>query len=513
MFLWLLLASFSIIFILVYFVIYSSLLHPIATLSNNLKLKDVNDGSPFQTIYKSAEMQDFVHALNDMQHQINVRQNQLEHMAMHDALTRLPNRSLLLDRINSAISTYHRYKENFAVILLDLDRFKEVNDTLGHLVGDEILIEVADRLKSLLRESDTVARLGGDEFAILLQKVNMTSIEEMAKKISDVLADVYKINEHNLYLGASLGVAIYPQHGKDPDSLMQHADVAMYLAKNNNSDYEIYHPEKDTFNVKQLALLSDLRDAINNQELYLEYQPIYNTEGSHINSFECLIRWKHSEFGIILPDKFIFHAEQTGLIRKITQWVISEVCENLNVLKKYDNNIHLSINVTAWDLQDESLVNYIDNCIQQNSLDFSSIVFELTERSMMNDSLRVRSVLNRLSKKGLRFSVDDFGTGFSSLIYLTQLPISMLKIDKSFVQSMNNNPNDAMIVHSIVDLAHNLELQVIAEGVEDKQTLTAIKELNCDMVQGFVYGKPMTFDKVLKLYPQPDNKPDIKLVT
>jgi len=341
----------------------------------------------------------------------------------------------------------------------------------------------------------------------------MNSIEEMAQKISDVLAEVYKINEHNLYLGASLGIAIYPQHGKDPDSLLQHADVAMYLAKNNNKDYEIYQPEKDTFNVKQLSLLSDLRDAINNQELYLEYQPIYNTEGMHINAFECLLRWQHPKYGKVLPDKFIFHAEQTGLIKKITQWVISQAVEKINILRKYDENVHLSINVTAWDLQDESLVSYIDDCLNQYNLDYNSIVFELTERSMMNDSLRVRTVLEQLSNKGLRFSVDDFGTGFSSLIYLTQLPISMLKIDKSFVQSMNNNPNDAMIVHSIVDLAHNMELEVIAEGVEDKQTLAAIKKLNCDMVQGFIYGKPMTFDKVIKLYPPRENKTDIKLVT
>ncbi|MGD8926918.1 MAG: diguanylate cyclase, partial [Thioalkalispiraceae bacterium] len=372
LFLWLLLGSFSIIFILVYFVIYSSLLQPIATLSNNLKDKDINDASPFRPVYSSSEMQDFVHALNDMQQQINVRQNQLEHMAMHDALTRLPNRSLLLDRVNSAISTYNRYRDNFAVILLDLDRFKEVNDTLGHLVGDDILIEVAHRLKTLLRESDTVARLGGDEFAILLLKVDLVSIEEMAQKISEALAEVYKINEHNLYLGASLGIAIYPQHGEDPDSLIQHADVAMYLAKNSNTDYEIYNPEKDTFNINQLALLSDLRDAIKNEELFLEYQPIYNTEGSHINAFECLLRWQHPKFGTVMPDNFIFHAEQTGLIKKITQWVIDEVAKSISILKNYDKDIYLSINVTAWDLQDEALVKYVDDCLIQYKLGYNS---------------------------------------------------------------------------------------------------------------------------------------------
>ena len=513
MFLWLLMASFSAIFVLVYFVIYSSLLQPIALLSHSLKDKDVNDGSPFRSKFNSTEMKEFVHALNDMQQQINLRQNQLEHMAMHDALTKLPNRSLLLDRINNAIATYNRYEGDFAVIILDLDRFKEVNDTLGHLVGDEILIEVSNRLLDLLRDSDTVARLGGDEFAIVLHKLELDDVEEMAQKISDVLERVYNIREHNLYLGASLGIALYPLHGKDPDTLLQHADVAMYVAKNQNVDYEFYNPEEDTFNIKQLSLLSDLRNAVANDELYLEYQPIYSADGTRVNSFECLLRWNHPKYGRVMPDQFIFHAEKTGLIKKITQWVFHRAAESVSILHKYDPELHLSVNITAWDLQDESMLNYVDECLEEFNLAPQCIVFELTERSMMNDSIRVRSVLNELNNKGIRFSVDDFGTGFSSLIYLTQLPISLLKIDKSFIQSMNENMNDAMIVRSIIDLAHNMNLKVIAEGVEDKQTLSTIRQLKCDMVQGYIFGRPMTLDKVINLYPPLNGKPDIKLIT
>jgi len=512
-FLWLLMASFSAIFVLVYFVIYSSLLQPIAFLSHSLKDKDVNDNSLFRPSFNSTEMKEFVHALNDMQQQINLRQNQLEHMAMHDALTKLPNRSLLLDRINSAIATYNRYEGDFAVMILDLDRFKEVNDTLGHLVGDEILIEVANRLLKLLRDSDTVARLGGDEFAIVLHKLDIDSIQETAQKINDVLEKVYSVGEHNLYLGASMGIALYPQHGEDPDTLLQHADVAMYMAKNQNVDCEIYNPEEDTFNVKQLSLLSDLRNAVTNNELYLEYQPIYSADGTQVNSFECLLRWEHPKYGRVMPDQFIFHAEKTGLIKKITQWVFRRAAETVSILHKYDPDLHLSVNITAWDLQDESVLSYVDDYLKEFNLDPQCIVFELTERSMMNDSLRVRTVLNELNSKGIRFSVDDFGTGFSSLIYLTQLPISILKIDKSFIQSMNDNKNDAMIVRSIIDLAHNMNLQVIAEGVEDKETLSVIRNLKCDMVQGYIFGKPMTLDKVINLYPPLNGKPDIKLIT
>ncbi len=506
-------ASFSVIFVLVYFVIYSSLLQPIAFLSHSIKDKDVNDNSLFRPSFNSTEMKDFVHALNDMQQQINLRQNQLEHMAMHDALTKLPNRSLLLDRINNAIATYNRYEGDFAVMILDLDRFKEVNDTLGHLVGDEILIEVANRLLRLLRDSDTVARLGGDEFAIVLHKLEIADIEETAQKINDVLEEVYSVGEHNLYLGASMGIALYPQHGEDPDTLLQHADVAMYMAKNQNVDFEIYNPEEDTFNVKQLSLLSDLRNAVSNDELYLEYQPIYSADGTQVNSFECLLRWEHPKYGRVMPDQFIFHAEKTGLIKKITQWVFQRAAETVSILHKYDPDLHLSVNITAWDLQDESVLSYVDDYLREFNLDPQCIVFELTERSMMNDSLRVRTVLNELNSKGIRFSVDDFGTGFSSLIYLTQLPISILKIDKSFIQSMNDNKNDEMIVRSIIDLAHNMNLQVIAEGVEDKETLSVIRDLKCDMVQGYIFGKPMTLDKVINLYPPLNGKPDIKLIT
>jgi len=514
MFLWFLLLVFSVIFVFVYFAIYSSLLKPISLLSTTLKEKKADDCSLYQSQFKSSEMKDFVYALNDMQHQINMRQSQLEYMALHDDLTKLPNRSLLLDRINHAISSSQCYNGEFALIILDLDRFKEVNDTLGHWVGDEILVEVAKRLSALLRDTDTVARLGGDEFAIVLPNLEDPSIESIAKKINEALERVYTIREHSLYVGASLGIAIYPQHGNDSDTLIQHADVAMYLAKNKNVEFKIYEPDEDTFNIKKLSLLSDLRNAIDNDEFFIEYQPIFTSEGDRIVAFESLLRWRHPVYGVIKPDEFICHAEKTGLIKRITQWLIVTVAEVMASLKKYNSELYLSVNITSWDLQDEGILDLIEHSLRKNSLDYSSIVFELTERSMMHDSPRVCSTLKKLNAKGAKFSVDDFGTGFSSMVYLTKLPISTLKIDRSFVLAMDSSKNDALIVRSIIDLAHNLNLTVIAEGVENINTLNALVDMKCDMIQGFIHGEPLSLDKIIAMYAKSvTKKPNLDLVS
>ena len=503
MFLWLLLLVFAVIFVLVYFTIYSSLLKPISLLSDTLKQKKAGDTSLFNTNEKSLEMNEFVYALNDMQHQINSHQTQLEFMALHDGLTKLPNRRLLLDRLNIAIESSDYVHTEFALIILDLDRFKEVNDTLGHLVGDELLMQVSERLLSVLRETDTVARLGGDEFAILLPNMKEQSIDAIAKKISNELERVYLIREHSLYIGASLGIAIYPEHGEDPETLIQHADVAMYMAKNHNVEYRVYDSQEDTFNIKKLSLLSDLRNALDNNEFFIEYQPIFTNTGERIVAFESLLRWQHPVYGTIHPEEFIGHAEKTGLIKRITQWLIVNVAEVMARLKQYDSQLYLSVNITSWDLQDEGLLDLIENSIHRHKLDYSSIVFELTERSMMHDTSRVRSTLQKLSDKGIRFSVDDFGTGFSSMVYLTRLPISILKIDRTFVKAMESSRNDSLIVNSIIELAHSLNLTVIAEGVEDVTTLNTLVDMQCDLIQGFIHGLPLTLNKVIELYNKP----------
>ena len=482
-----------------YFIVDTSLLKPLFNLSKSLRESTEEN---FNIVYpesKIQEIEDFVTAYQHMQLQIHTRQEKLEHIAMHDDLTSLPNRLLLIDRLKLAIANAQRARNSFAVIILDLDRFKEVNDTLGHFVGDEILKQVGHRLNWLLRESDTVARLGGDEFAVLLMDVDEELIIDIAVKISNELENVYPVNEHNLYLGASLGISIYPQHGLSSDVLLKHADVAMYMAKQTDINYIIYTPKNDENNVKQLSLLSDLRQAVDLDQLRLVYQPIYSTQSSDIIGYEALIRWQHPDYGLLLPDNFIQLAEQTGLIKKITLWVIKTSLEAFNSWPINHKKSYVSVNVTAWDLQDANFIEFVTTTLASSGIRPNSLMLELSERSMMTDNTRIQLALEKLKALNVRISIDDFGTGFSSLAILKHLPVSILKIDKSFVLKMSSDKNDSMIVHSIIDLAHNLELKVIAEGVEDTESRNLLKNFKCDYCQGYLFSKPLAEEQLLSL--------------
>lgn len=482
-----------------YFLLDSALLKPLHNLSTSLR---ESSNEKFDIAYpnsKLTEIQDFVASYKHMQTQINMRQEKLEHIAMHDDLTNLPNRSLLIDRMTIAIANAQRSNSNFAVIILDLDRFKEVNDTLGHFVGDEVLKQVADRLNLLLRESDTVARLGGDEFALVLIDIDDEYINNIALKICSELEVVYPVNEHNLYLGVSIGISIYPQHGLSSDVLLKHADVAMYMAKQSDINYIIYKPKNDENNIKQLSLLSDLRQAIDLDQLRLHYQPIYSTRNSNIVGFEALIRWQHPINGLVAPNDFIQLAEQTGLIKKITLWVIREALKTFSSWPIDHDNSYISVNVTAWDLQDTNFIEFVKNTLIETRVNPKCLMLELSERSMMTDNARIQVALEKIRNLGLTISIDDFGTGFSSLAILKHLPVSILKIDKSFVLKMASNKSDSMIVHSIIELAHNLELKVIAEGVEDIISRELLQKYHCDYCQGFLYSKPLKDIHVLDL--------------
>lgn len=482
-----------------YFIVDKSLLKPLSNLSTSLRESTEDNFDIIHHQSKIQEIEDFVTAYQHMQLQINSRQEKLEHIAMHDELTGLPNRTLLIDRMTLAIANSQRSKDSFAVIILDLDRFKEVNDTLGHFVGDEILKQVGHRLKWLLRETDSVARLGGDEFAILLMNVNEEVITEMAIKISNELENVYSVNEHNLYLGASLGISIYPHHGISSDELLKHADVAMYMAKQSDINYIIYTPKSDENNVKQLSLLSDLRQAIDLDQLRLFYQPIYATRSSDIIGYEALLRWQHPSYGLLMPDTFIQLAEQTGLIKKITLWVITTALQAFNSWPINQDKAYISVNVTAWDLQDTNFISFVTKTLESSTINPNCLMLELSERSMMTDNNRIQTALDKLKELNVRISIDDFGTGFSSLAILKHLPVSILKIDKSFVMKMASNKNDSMIVHSIIDLAHNLELKVIAEGVEDTESRELLKQYNCDYCQGYLFSMPLAEEQLISL--------------
>jgi len=496
--LWVLSAFIFLIIISVYIVLDRALLKPIASISHFLRNNSEGKLGKLLPSVKGTEIGEFVNAFDYMQKQVKSRQEELVYTATHDALTLLPNRSLLAEKLEKLINLPSSSKNAFALMILDLDRFKEVNDTLGHMFGDRLLCHVADRLSELVRKSDFVARLGGDEFAIIINEVDENKIENIAKIICNGLEEVYTIDDHNLYLGASVGISLYPQHGCSGVALMKHADIAMYSAKNTNINFDIYESQKSEPNVHKLSLLSDLRIAIDKNELFIELQPIYSVTENRILGFESLLRWNHPQLSVIYPDAFIQAAEQTGLIRNITHWVIERALKTCKSWEPYSTEMYISVNVTAWDLH-ENIVNVIDSLLKKYELQPSNLVLELTERSVMTESTKVQHTLDKLSEMGVKFAMDDFGTGFSSMTYLQKLPIKLLKIDRSFVMYMSDQNSDASIVRSIIDLAHNLELGVIAEGVETKETLDKLIELDCDGLQGNFLSEPVIEEQAIKL--------------
>lgn len=496
--LWILSAFIFLIIISIYIVLDRVLLKPIASISHFLRTNSESKLGKLLPSVKGTEIGEFVSAFDYMQKQVKLRQEELLYTATHDALTLLPNRSLLAERLDKLINEPDNLKNVFALLILDLDRFKEVNDTLGHMFGDRLLCHVADRLTELVRKSDFVARLGGDEFAIIINEVDANKVEHITKVICNGLEEVYTIDDHNLYLGVSVGIALYPQHGSSSVALMKHADIAMYNAKNSNINFDIYESQKSENNGHKLSLLSDLRIAIDKDELFIELQPIFSVTDNRILGFESLLRWNHPQLSIIYPDAFIQSAEQTGLIRHITHWVIEQALKACKSWQDCSTDLYIAVNVTAWDLH-ENIVDVIDRLLKKYELQPSNLVLELTERSVMTESTKVQHTLDKLSDMGVKFAMDDFGTGFSSMTYLQKLPIKLLKIDRSFVMYMSEQNSDASIVRSIIDLAHNLELSVIAEGVETQETLDKLVELNCDGLQGNFLSSPVNEEQAIRL--------------
>jgi len=421
----------------------------------------------------------------------------LHYQAMHDALTDLPNRTLLLDRLQQAIHAAERDNTQLTLALIDLDRFKEVNDTLGHHVGDKLLQQISKRLKLILRESDTVARLGGDEFCLLLTAADTAKAMFIARKIISAVEKTIYIEGHGLSVGASLGLATYPIHGQSPLLLLQRADVAMYVAKRGNKGFTVYDPNADQHSLRQLAIGSELKDAIENDQLTLYYQPKIDLKDYAVSGVEVLLRWRHPQHGLLLPDEFIPLAEQTGLIRSLTIWVLHNALKECQRNAKLGREINMSINLSMKNLADLSFIDEILSILNQYEISSGQLKLEITESSLMENPGDVISALNYLNDRGLRISIDDFGIGYSSLTYLQQLPVKELKIDKSFGLSLSEDNNSAVIVRSTIDLAHKLGLQVVAEGVESRETLELLEKLGCDQVQGFYLGRPMPMQEML----------------
>ena len=420
-----------------------------------------------------------------------------EHQALHDPLTRLPNRSLFSERIQEALFQAHEAHREAAVLLMDLDRFKEINDTLGHHSGDALLKDLGGRLKSALRETDTVARLGGDEFGVLLPALSdRRVVNEVIERIRAAVEEPFNLQGLPLAIETSIGVALFPDHGSDVDTLLQRADVAMYLAKSTNSLFEIYDEENDEYDPSRLTLVGELRRAIDDRELAVFYQPKARLGSGGVDSVEALIRWNHPERGLLTPDQFIPLAEHTGLIGPLTRYVLDTAMAQCRAWRDEGLNVGVAVNLAMRNLLDESFPLHVEELLAKWRLAPGAIELEITENTIMADPFRAMNVLGRLSEMGVKLSIDDFGTGYSSLAYLKRLPVDAVKIDKSFVMGMAGDGNDGAIVRSTIDLARNLGLNVVAEGVEDDETWSELRDLGCDLAQGYLISKPLPAQQV-----------------
>jgi diguanylate cyclase (GGDEF)-like protein len=375
---------------------------------------------------------------------------------------------------------------------MDLDRFKEVNDTLGHHSGDLLLQELAVRLQRALRTSDSVARLGGDEFGVLLPDlVDRQAIEEVVDRIRAAVERPFYVQDLPLAIETSIGVSIFPEHGQDVDSLMQKADVAMYVAKGGNATHEIYDPREDEYDPTRLTLVGELRRAIDANELTVYYQPKADLRTGEIKGAEALVRWEHPDRGLLGPDEFIPLAQHTGLIRPLTLSVIDTAMKQIRAWQNQGIHLSVAINLATRNLLDAGLPEDVQELLDKWQLEAASVEFEITESTIMADPFRALAVLKRLHAMGTKLSIDDFGTGYSSLAYLKRLPVDAVKIDKSFVMNMVADENDAAIVRSTIDLARNLGLGIVAEGVETEAIWQTLAELGCDVAQGHYLSHPL----------------------
>ena len=435
-----------------------------------------------------------------------IAEDTINFQAYHDLLTNLPNRALLRDRLSLAITQAKREEEMLAVMFLDLDRFKNINDSLGHVVGDELLQQVSTRLKSCIREGDTLARFGGDEFTLLLPKIakGKEDVSKIAEKINEVLKNPFMIENNELYVSASIGIAIYPRDGANMDSLIKHADIAMYNVKDTGkNNYRFYSDDMTTPYFQNLSLETGIHKALENDEFDLMYQPQINIKTGEIVGVEALLRWDHPEHGAITPAEFIPFAEETGMIVEIGHWVLRAACAQLKHWRDIGlPEIRMSINMSARQLAEKQIVKHISRLLKDYNIPGHCLVIEITENTIMSDMDSVVHKLKALSKKGVDIAIDDFGTGYSSLSYLHKLPIQTLKIDRAFIKEVNMKHSGNSIINTIVAMARGLNLNVIAEGVETQQQLDYLVEIDCSEAQGFLFGKPLTADIITQLLMQ-----------
>ncbi len=445
--------------------------------------------------------------VSDRTERLEAANKQLRHLATHDALTSLPNRVLLDDRMNRAIVHAQRAEEGFAVCVLDLDRFKLINDSLGHHAGDELLKHVSRCLTGAVRSVDTVARLGGDEFVLIISQVKgRNETEQVARNILEALQASIKIGGLELHTSASIGIAFYPGDGTTIESLYAHADAAMYCAKQRGgSSVECFTPTMSFASEERVRFEGDLHRALKDQQFELHYQPKLNANTRRIHSVEALIRWRHPVRGLISPDKFIPLAEESGLIVPIGEWVLREACRQARAWQDQGlPSLRVAVNISAMQFRRLDLVDTVERALRDAGIDAHYLEIELTETAVMSDPEESVDILQRLSRMGIVVSVDDFGTGYSSMSYLRRFPIDKLKIDRSFITNVMTSADDAAIVQAIISLAHSLRLTVVAEGVETAEQMAFLQKHGCDQYQGFLFSKPVSateFAEMLRTQP------------
>ncbi len=427
--------------------------------------------------------------------QVREATRRMEFQATHDALTELPNRYLLLDRLEHAIEKAHRKSKKVAVLFIDLDDFKKVNDSFGHSTGDLLLIKVVERLKIIARTEDTIARLGGDEFVVILEGViEEEAVAAVAQKILDSLPPPFDLNGHDFFIGASLGISLYPKDGSDPESLLKNADTAMYRAKEaGRNGFQFYTEDMNTRVIKRLIMEEDLRRAIQQNELELYYQLLIGVVEKKITGVECLLRWRHPERGLILPSEFIRLAEETGLIIPIGEWVMRTACNQARYWMQLGFPMfRVAVNLSPRQFSQQGITSMVARILNETGLDANYLGLEITESMIMEDVNGAVATLKILKLMGVHLAIDDFGTGYSSLSYLKRFPIDQLKIDRQFVHDITTEPSNAAISQAIIAMAHSMKLHVTAEGVETGEQVSFLKSNGCDEMQGFYFCKPIS---------------------
>ena len=467
---------------------------PVSRLAEAAKRVQEGDYSRHVDLRQKDEIGQLAVSFNHMLDGLVSREREILRLAYEDGLTALPNRAMFNEQLEQAVRTARREGQGLAVLIFDMDRFKAINDTLGHPTGDQALREVGARVRETLRDSDVVARLGGDEFAVLLSTGSAQhSARVVAEKILKALEAPLVVEGQTMDIAASIGIARYPEHGEDGNALMRAADVAMYVAKRGKLGFSVYDPAHDERRQEFLTLLGELRRAVEAGELLLQYQPKMQLADNRITAVEALVRWRHPRRGLVPPSEFIPFAEQTGYISAITRWVIAQAIAQCGEWHGKGMGIRVSVNISARDLrQEDALAQQVAAALAAVQLPAGMLCLEVTESGLMDDPRSAQSALRKLREMGVLTSIDDYGTGYSSLAYLKQLAVNEIKIDRTFVSGMEADKRNAAIVRSTIELGHNLGLTVVAEGVETDHELQELRRYGCDSIQGFLCARPMT---------------------